>query len=93
MPHMDITNYNLGEPPSVFLRTKRKMGRRTKRMLCRDPNRNMGSSDQSFSRKSKKSMQNTNRTIGSSDQSLSLGMKSKQITKRGRKISKKVSIA
>ena len=70
MPNIDNTNYNLGEPPSVFLRTKRKMGRRTKRMLCRD----------------------TNRIIGSSGQSLSLGMKSKQITKRGQRRYTKVSI-
>ena len=83
MPHMDITNYNLGEPPSVCMRTKRKMCRRTKRKLCRDTKRTISSSDQ---------VQNTKRTISSSDQSLSLGMKSKRITKRGKRIYKKVSI-
>ena len=83
MPNLDNMNFN-AETPGVFMKAKLKMGRRTKRKLCMDVKRNMNSSDQG---------PNMKRTNSSSDQAISLGMKSKQIAKRGKRISKKVSIA
>ena len=83
MPNLDNMNFN-AETPGAFMKETRKMWKRTKRVSGRDVKRNMNSSDQG---------PNTKRTNSSSDQAMGLGMKSKQIAKRGKRISKKVSIA
>ena len=79
MPNLEDLILN-AETPIVHMKvTQRK---RTKRVL---PSWiNMISSDQGST---------TKRTPSSSDQAMVLGMKSKQIVKRGKRISKKVSIA
>ena len=83
MPNLDNMNFN-AETPGAFMQATRKVWKRTKRVSGRDVKRNMNSSDQG---------PNTKRTNSSSDQAMVLGMKSKQIAKRGKRISKKVSIA
>ena len=83
MPNLEDMTVN-AETPVVHMKATRKMWKRTKRVSGRDVKRNMNSSDQG---------PNTKRTNSSSDQAMGLGMKSKQITKRGKRISNKVSIA